>query len=208
VSGGELQWARGGQPVGPSSGQAAALAATINTIVPNYTTALDGVASKLVGAVNALHVTGYDQNGATGNDFFDPAGVTAATITLSTDVAGQPANIAAGAPGPPLPGALDGEQARAIANLAEAATGPDSSYHAMIASLAVETGAASRRADLQGQVADTAREQADSFGAVSLDEEMANLTAAQRAFEASGRVLTAVDDMLAFLIERTGLVGR
>ena len=37
---------------------------------------------------------------------------------------------------------------------------------------------------------------------------MANLTAAQRAFEAAARVLTAVDEMLGILIERTGVVGR
>jgi flagellar hook-associated protein 1 FlgK len=125
---------------------------------------------------------------------------------LSTDVAGTPANIAAGAPvlpGPVAPGPLDGEQARAIAALAEAATGPDSTYRAMISGLAVEAGAATHRADLQAQVADSARQQADSVGAVSIDEEMANLTAAQRAFEASARVMTAVNDMLGFLIERT-----
>ncbi len=210
-AGGTLRWASDGQAVNAPSGKAAALAATITDIVPRYMAALDDVAAKLVTSVNALHSVGYDQAGTTGRQFFDPAKVTASTIGLSTDVAGNPANIAAGAPvlpGPTAPGALDGEQARAIAALAEATTGPDSAYHALISGLAVETSTASRRSDLQDQVADTAKLQADSVGAVSLDEEMANLTAAQRAFEAAGRVLTAVDEMLSFLIERTGVVGR
>jgi flagellar hook-associated protein 1 FlgK len=210
-AGGTLRWAVDNQPVAVSSGEAAALRATITDIVPRYLTALDDVAATLVSSVNALHTVGYDQGGTTGRQFFDPTAVTAATITLSTDVLGQPANIAAGAPvlpGPTAPGALDGDQARAIAVLAESASGADSKYHALISGLAVETRVASRRADLQDSVSDTANQQADSVGSVSLDEEMANLTAAQRAYEASARVMTAVDDMLGFLIERTGMVGR
>ena len=53
-----------------------------------------------------------------------------------------------------------------------------------------------------------AQAEADSVSTVSLDEEMASLIAAQRAYEASARVLTVVDDMLGTLIERTGVVGR
>lgn len=207
-AGGTLRWVSDNQAVNTLSGEAASLAATITDVVPRYTSALDTVAANLVSSVNALHTTGYDQTGTTGRQFFDPTAVTASTITLSTDVAGTPANIAAGAPvlpGSVAPGPLDGEQARAIAALAEAATGPDSTYRAMISGLAVEAGAATHRADLQAQVADSARQQADSVGAVSIDEEMANLTAAQRAFEASARVMTAVNDMLGFLIERTAV---
>lgn len=210
-AGGTLRWMGDGSAVGAPSGEAAALAATITDLVPRYIAALDAVAATLVTSVNALHTSGYDQAGATGHQFFDPANVTAATISLSTDVAGNPAAIAAGAPvlpGPTAPGALDGEQARAIATLAASATGADSRYQALIANLAVETSVASQRADLQDRVADTANQQAQSVGGVSIDEEMANLTAAQRAFEASARVLTTIDDMLAFLIERTGVVGR
>jgi flagellar hook-associated protein 1 len=207
-AGGTLRFTADNLALNPVSGEAGALAATITDIVPRYTAALDDVASTIVTQVNALHTTGYDQNSVTGRNFFDPANTTAASISLSADVLGQPANIAAGAPAPGPPGALDGEQARLLAALAESSTGPDSKYHALISGLAVETQATSRRADIQNQVADAAQSEADSVGAVSLDEEMANLTSAQRAFEAASRVLTAVDDMLAFLIERTGVVGR
>ena len=43
---------------------------------------------------------------------------------------------------------------------------------------------------------------------VSLDEEMTSLVATQRAYEASARVMTAVDQLLDQLISRTGMVGR
>jgi flagellar hook-associated protein 1 FlgK len=208
--GGVLTWAIDAQPVVAPSGEAAALAATIADVVPRYLAQLDGVAATLVAQVNALHTAGYDQNGVTGRNFFDPAGVTAATISVSADVRGQQANIAAGAPqpGPTAPGVLDGEQARALAALADDPAGADSAYRAMIAGLAVETRAAIRRSDIQEQVADAAMRDADSVGAVSIDEEMAALVGAQRAYEASARFLTAVDELLGVLIERTGLVGR
>jgi flagellar hook-associated protein 1 FlgK len=208
TAGGVLQWASDAQPVEAPSGEAAALRGIIGDVVPRYTAALDSVAASLVSGVNALHSAGYDAAGATGWNFFDPAGGTASSIALSADVAGAPSHIAAGAPvlpGPSAPGALDGDQARAIAALADVATGPDSAYRSMISSLAVETSGAIHRADVQSHVADSARAQADSAGGVSIDEEMANLTVAQRAFEASARVMTAIDDMLGFLLERTAV---
>lgn len=208
---GTLTWVNGGNPVNPPSGEAASITATITDVIPRYKALLDGVASTLVTTVNAVHSVGYDQTGTTGRNFFDPANLTANSISLSTDVAGQPANIAAGAPvlpGPTAPGVLDGEQARIIAQLADSATGADTKYQQMITGLAVETRSASNRSEIQSQVADNANRDADSVGAVSIDEEMTNLIAAQRGFEANARVLTAVDEMIGYLIERTGLAGR
>ncbi|MBI5087807.1 MAG: flagellar hook-associated protein FlgK, partial [Actinobacteria bacterium] len=208
---GTLVFQSDGLAVGPTSGEAATLAATITDVVPRYRTLLDDIASTLVTTVNAAHSVGYDQTGTTGRTFFTPAGVTAASISLSADVVGQPSHVAAGAPvlpGPTAPGALDGEQARLIAALADSATGADSKYQALITSLAVETRGATQRADIQDQVAESAIRDADSVGAVSLDEEMADLTAAQRAFEASARVFTVIDEMLETLINRVGVVGR
>jgi flagellar hook-associated protein 1 FlgK len=206
--GGTLQWSADGSAVGTKSGEAAGLAATITDIVPRYTAALDGVAASLVQTVNALHSSGYDQNGVTGRNFFDPAGVTAASISLSADVAGQPQNIAAGGPGATAPGALDGETARLLAKIGDSQTGPDSVYASVVSTLAVETRSAKQVATIQGGIADSAAAENASESSVSIDEEMTNLVAAQRAYEASARVLTAVDDMLSTLIERTGLVGR
>ncbi|MGD9998111.1 MAG: flagellar hook-associated protein FlgK [Ilumatobacteraceae bacterium] len=208
---GTLVFQSDGLPVGPTSGEAATLSATITDVVPRYRTLLDDVAATLVTTVNAAHSVGYDQTSTTGRMFFDPAGVTAATISLSADVAGQPSHVAAGAPvlpGPTAPGPLDGEQARLIASLADSASGADSKYHSMITALAVETRGATQRADIQDQVAESAIRDADSVGAVNIDEEMADLVAAQRAFEASARVFTVIDEMLETLINRVGVVGR
>ncbi len=43
---------------------------------------------------------------------------------------------------------------------------------------------------------------------MSLDEENVNLLTNQHAYQAAARVMTAVDEALDVLINRTGLVGR
>jgi len=196
-----------GQAVVMTSGEGASVAATINDVVPRYLSALDDIANTLVTSVNTMHAAGYGQDGVTGRNFFDPAGTTAATIAISTDVAGQPSRLAAGAPklpGPTAPGALDGNQARLIAALASSATGASTKYQTMISGMAIESRSAQQRAEVQGTIADTAVKEADSVGSVSIDEEMTQMMEAQRAFQAASRVLSTVDEMLSFLIERTG----
>lgn len=207
-AGGEFRWAADGAAVATPAGELASLNQIINDVVPRYRTALDGVAESLVTDVNAIHSLGYDQAGTTGLDFFDPAGITAASISLSADVVGQPDKIAAGGAGATAPGPFDGEQARAIAALAGSGTGADEKYRSLVTSLGVETRSAERREIIQADVTRNAERRAASIGGVSLDEEMANLMSAQRAYEASARVLTTVDQLLGVLIERTGLAGR
>ena len=48
----------------------------------------------------------------------------------------------------------------------------------------------------------------ESFSGVSLDEEMSNMLKYQHAYNAAGRFMTTIDDMLNKLIEGTGRVGR
>jgi flagellar hook-associated protein 1 FlgK len=208
---GALTWANDGSAVLAPPSRAASLARTVDEVVPRYLSMLDDVADRLVNEVNTLHAAGYDPSGATGWNFFDPAGTSAATISIGADLLGHPERVAAGAPvlpGPTAPGALDGEQARTISALMEAPMGPDAQYRSMVAALGVETRGAMRRADVQNQVTNAAAVDAESVGGVSLDEEMANLVSAQRGYEANARVLTAVDEMLGVLINRTGVVGR
>jgi flagellar hook-associated protein 1 FlgK len=48
----------------------------------------------------------------------------------------------------------------------------------------------------------------DAVAGVNLDEEMTNMMSYQHAYSAASRLVTAVDEMLDQLINRTGLVGR
>ena len=209
-TGGVLQWSVDNSLVTAPPSKAAALAEAINVTVPGYLLALNGVAQSLVTSVNTLHFGGYDLNGVTNRNFFDPTMLEAGTIRLSADVAGLPDQIAAGEPdpGPVAPGRFDGERARAMAALAGAVNGPNDLYRSMVSTLGVEVRTAARRDEIQGQLVQAAANRADSVGGVSIDEEMANMMAAQRGFEAAARVLTAIDEMMGVLIQRTGLVGR
>ncbi|CAN5572579.1 flagellar hook-associated protein FlgK [soil metagenome] len=203
----EVQWAIDGYPAVVTEGRVAGLLNTANKHVPQAMTELNSVAASLVTTVNALHQTGQGLD--TVNDvslnFWDPAGMTAETIKISTDIAGQPSRIAAASLGA---GPLDATIAQKIAALHTASGGPSDVYQAMIGRLAVETQATGRRSEIQGEVAAQSDDARLSVSGVNLDEELTNLITTQRAYEASARLLTTVDETLDTLINRTGLVGR
>jgi flagellar hook-associated protein 1 len=203
----ELQWGIDGYPASVSSGKIAGLLATANEHVPRSVAELDAVASAMVRTVNDLHLTGQglDPLQDTGLHFWDPDGTTAATIRLSVDVADRPSRIAAAVAGE---GALDAGLAQAIAARFSDPGGPGAVYQGMVGRLAVELQAAQRRADIQVEVAARADDFRLSVSGVNLDEELATMVATQRAYEASARLLSAVDQALDTLINRTGLVGR
>jgi flagellar hook-associated protein 1 FlgK len=203
----ELRWQVDGYPVANLGGTAAATLSGINDSVPSYLHQLDEVAGSVVASVNALHLTGHGLDPVADVDlnFFDPTATTAATIAVSTDVAGQPSRIALAAG---TGGALDGSLAHQIAALTESPTGPDALHRQLVGRLAIDVDNANGRAAVQANVATQAKSDRQAVIGVSLDEEMTNLVATQHAFEASSRVLTAVDEMLDTLINRTGTVGR
>ena len=62
-------------------------------------------------------------------------------------------------------------------------------------------------AGLGHQLLNTVEERRESVSGVSLDEEMTNLTSFQRGYEASARAMSALDEALNVLINRTGRVG-
>src|SRR5690606_16848707 len=103
---------------------------------------------------------------------------------------------------------VDGRNALRIGELASAPNGPDAAYRSFIVALGVEGQAVNRRVDIQADITNQIDANRDAESGVNLDEEMANMVAFQHAYEASARLLTAVDQMLETLIKGTGLVGR
>lgn len=207
-----LTWASTGTPLVLDGGS---LAGTVTSLSPaSYggpiAKALDVVnslATQVATAVNTIHAGGQTlapPPNDTGLAFFDftagspPAlGIKVAFTDPSRVAAAQAAS-----------GTLDGSVADQIAQLRESSSGPDASWRAFVVDLGVTSAAATRRA----QISETSRSSAENLqrsnASVDVDEEMTNMLAFQRAYQGAARVLTAVDEMLDTLINRTGVVGR
>lgn len=199
-----LQWAGDSTTATVTSGAANGYLTAVNTTVDSWMTTLDSVASALTTTVNAVQTTGFDRDGNAGANLF--SGTTAATISVALT---DGADIAASAIAPSGGVAsLDGSKADAMAALGTAANGPDQLYQELVVSLGFAIQAADQAAATQESLASSITSQIDTESGVSIDEEMANLIAYQRAYEAAARVLTAIDAVLETLINRTGLVGR
>jgi flagellar hook-associated protein 1 FlgK len=191
-----LKWTDTNAAAGPAGGRAGAQLTALGTTLPDYATALDGVAARLTSTVNAIHTTGFTAAGAAGGAFF--SGTTAGTITVTiTDPAAVAASSSATL-------ALDGGTADKLAQLAGTAGSADETYRNVVARLGVLAQSADQLAITQNSITagvDTARL---AVAGVSVDEELTAMLSYQRAYEAAARVMTAVDSMLDTLINRTG----
>jgi flagellar hook-associated protein 1 FlgK len=162
------------------------------------------VATALATTVNAVHSTGVDVAGNPTGDFFALDASQPAALGLSVKVTSVD-QIAAATPGS---GAMDGSLADTISQLHLASGGADTTWNTFVAKL----GVASKSATTRSTVAESARSSAEGLQmaqtSVNTDEESVNMLGYQRAYEGAARVLTAVDEMLDTLINRTGTVGR
>jgi flagellar hook-associated protein 1 FlgK len=197
-------------------------------IVPQYLANLDELAGSLIQELNALHSGGYTPSGATGLSFFEPLtnpipgdfSGAAASIGLSSDVSGDPANIAAGglsgAPG-------DNENALRILDLQTnnaiqirkwtyegrgtnisstlQTTTLEDYYRSLVGDMGILTSGVSQDRDFAQTLIDRLSEVRDSVSGVNLDEEMTELMKIQRAYEASAKLIAITDEMLQALMQ-------
>lgn len=174
--------------------------------LPSMIASLDTLATNLANAFNSQNAAGFRMDGSPGGDLFDASGG-AANFTM---IATSPSDLAAAGTNPPA--AFDGANAAALASLRTADVGGAGSLLSQFRNTITAVGVSAARADLdlRGQRAleNTASVARESAHGVNLDEEMANLITFQRSLEAAARVMSAMDEALATLINRTGVVGR
>jgi len=202
-----LAWSKDGYPATVSGGTLGGLMAGANDIIDGsdgYLAKLDAFALSLRDMINAAHAEGKDLYGDGPTiDFFTGTG--AADIALSSEYLTDPRLLAAAAADG---GHADGGNALVIAGFASRADGPDLLYRGMIVELGVQTQTVNRRYAIQHEVTRQVDAARDAQAGVNLDEEMTNMLAYQRAYEAAARFMTTVDQLLDRLVNATGLVGR
>jgi flagellar hook-associated protein 1 FlgK len=162
---------------------------------------LDLLARQLVTAVNGE----YNPTGLTGN-FFDPAGLTAGSINIVDTLTAATLKASDGGP------AGDNTLALAVAGLASrsfSTAGGDhidgtfaGHFSKTVSKLGQALASANSRVEDQTNIERLVRAQRDGVSGVSLDEEMADLMKYQRAFQASSRVFTVMDELLDVVVNR------
>jgi flagellar hook-associated protein 1 FlgK len=194
-----------------------------NIGIPYILEGINTLARSMAREFNTIHATGYTKpEGAivstTGVNFFDvPAGgygdITAGNLALSTQVLDSVRNIAASSV---VVGDLESGNNEIALALAELSSRKDltdvGNFEEFLNSVVVEIGIESAKAhtlsNSQIAIVDNLSERKESISGVSLDEEMVQMMTYQHAYAAASRVLTALDEALDVLINRTGTVGR
>lgn len=167
---------------------------------------LDLLVEQLVTSVNGI----YNPGATAGQDFFDPAGTTAATFQLASTL--TPSNLRATNTG----AAGDNDVALGIAALATTKFSTTSAtpdlidgtfsgfFSSAVSGLGQAVAGATARVNDQERIEQLVRSQRDAVSGVSLDEELADLMKYQRAFQASSRVFQTIDNLLDVVVNQLG----
>lgn len=160
-------------------------------------TSVNSLAAQLISEVNTAHVAGFSLTGSTAANFF--TGTNASDIHVNGALLNDPSLVqAAGVSG----ATGDNQVALALAQLADkklpALNGQTLSqgYSQTVAALGQSLASVNTQLSDQQVVENMLLQQRSSISGVSLDEEMTDLTRFQKAFVASARLITTVDEML------------
>lgn len=158
---------------------------------------INRLAAELITQVNAIHAGGFSLTGSSGESFFQ--GTNAADISVNPALLLNPALLQVSA----VNGAGgDNQVALALAQLSNQPLGAlngqtlNQQYAHTVAALGQELYSVNSSLTDQNLVSQMLRRQRDSVSGVSLDEEMTDLMKFQKAYEASARLITTVDELL------------
>jgi flagellar hook-associated protein 1 len=199
----------------PASDVTADLGGTLGALVdvrdveiPRRLAALDQLAWDITTSLNARHASGFGLDGVGGRNLFAPRAAVAgaaANMRLDAAVDGNPDALAAALDPTSLPG--DGRNALEIADLEgqDLALSGTATFSEALGSLQAQAGEAARGATLAGEREADRSEQLDalreSISGVDTDEQLLMMSRYQRAYQASAKVVTALDDMLQTLLD-------
>jgi flagellar hook-associated protein 1 FlgK len=168
--------------------------------------AINQTATDLATSVNNLHRTALTAAGVEGGDFFNlPTNAGEPVLQLKLAVT-DTKEIAVRDP------QTQNEEGSAfnstIADKISQLTSTSELWRSAVISIGVQVTAADEKAATAESTRLAAASQLDAVTTPDADEEAISMMSYQRAFQASARAISAVDEMLDTLINRTGVVGR
>ncbi len=186
----------GATPVSLTSGSVQGTIQSRDEDVASLQRELATLAGTIITEVNAIHKSGYSLGGQTGADFF--TGSASGNIQVNADLAQDTNRIQASG--------VSGESGNntVVLAMAKLATEPvaslghltiSQSYGQTVANLGQALSNANAQSSDQKVVTDMLGQQRNSIGGVSLDEEMTDLVKFQRAYQASARVISTVNQL-------------
>jgi flagellar hook-associated protein 1 len=194
-----LTWAPDGKPA-VAGGELGSILELATSGTATVNGALDQIAIELTTLVNANHASGFDLDGNTGQAFFSATGVR----DLSLAVGLTARTIAASASG----AVHDGNHALIMGDLRAQPTGTGQTVDNLVNELQGMLGVEASHAARQTQLADLVLAEVEAtiadLSGVSTDEELTDMLQYQRAYQASARVITIIDELLDRLINGTG----
>jgi flagellar hook-associated protein 1 FlgK len=189
--------AAGGTSLNLTSGTIAGAITARDTGVQRLQDGLNNLAALVISEVNSVHQGGYSMTGSTGELFF--TGTNAADIGVNTVLLNDQSLVQASSD----PAAVGNNQiALQIAQLANQRHASLSgqtfgqNYGQIVAGLGQSLNVVNDSLSNQKIVETMIRRQRDSISGVSLDEEMTDLLRFQRAYQASAKLISTVDQML------------
>jgi flagellar hook-associated protein 1 FlgK len=142
---------------------------------------------------------------ATGGQFF--TGTNASNIAMNSAILANPALVAASANGQPANAAGALAQGGLRSSAVIGASTIDTAYAQLVTTVGSDAVEAQKTLANASALAESLENRRQSISGVSLDEEMVNLVRFQRAYQASARAFSAMDEMIELLVTRTGRVG-
>ena len=182
----------GGWNPGGQMGGLLAVGKTPGGTIDGYLAQIDTISQSLASAVNGIY----------GGEFFSVGTPAGSTIKVADALQADPSTVITGTG----TGAASNDIALQISQLRGNAS-VDGAYKAFVAKVGGDLNESQRMQGNAQILADSVENRRQSVQGVSMDEEMSNLVRFQRAYQASARAMSTMDEMLDVLINRTGRVG-
>ncbi len=224
-----LVWSNDQSTYQPSGGELAGMLDVVNNYLPNYQQNLDQVAQSLMGSVNYLMSTGYDQAGNQGAPFF--LGTGASDIEVNPALVANPDDIGANASPLPAGSSATNEDGTVAAEVGElpnsqtvtmsvpaggwsqggsapawagatttTGTEADVAYNQLVTGIGQATASVNNQLTDQQTITTNVNSALQSATGVNTDQELTNMVMYQNAYEASAKFISTVDATLQSLI--------